>query len=110
MITASNVASFVLAPAVSSAGICGGCGYCGVAGGRDDKGGILKAWVRRMVSVRCEKVASRERVRICEKEGDSMRSAVVERRCRNRGEIASIVVVAGLDACGEAGGEGSEVG
>ena len=36
--------------------------------------------MRRMLSVRCEKVASRDSVRMCWKGGDSMRSADVESR------------------------------
>lgn len=63
--------------------------------------GTLKASERMCWSVRWEKVVSRRRVRICEKEGDSIRSAVSSRRRLREGEIG-----AGWTAVGEAGGEG----
>lgn len=49
--------------------------------------GRLKACVRRWWSVRWEKRVSRIRVRICEKGGDSMRSAVSSRRRLREGEV-----------------------
>lgn len=49
--------------------------------------GSLKACERRCWSVRWEKLVSRMRVRICEKGGDSMRSAVSSRRRLREGEV-----------------------
>ena len=62
--------------------------------------GRLKACARRFRSVRQEKVASRRRVRICEKGGESMRSAVSSRRRRRGGAVVCWM------GEGEEGGEG----
>lgn len=63
--------------------------------------GSLKACERRWWSVRWEKTVSRVRVRICEKGGESMRSAVSSRRRRREGEVEE-----GWVAVGEVEGGG----
>ena len=52
--------------------------------------GSLKAWVRRWWSTRWEKRVSRIWVRICEKAGESIRSAVSSRRRRREGEVEGV--------------------
>lgn len=63
--------------------------------------GSLKASVRRWWSMRREKRVSRIWVRICEKGGDSIRSAVSSRRRRREGEVEEDVEEVGWVAGGE---------